>query len=44
MRLPHPVLRAPNRADTARVHALAGGLFLVLNTLHVYEYRRNLLR
>ena len=24
--------------------ALAGGLFLILNALHVYEYRRNLLR
>lgn len=31
-------------ADRTRAHALAGGLFLVLNALHMYEYRRGLLR
>ena len=31
-------------ADRTRAHTLAGGLFLILNALHVYEYRRNLLR
>ena len=31
-------------ADRTRAHTLEGGLFLILNALHVYEYRRNLLR
>ena len=31
-------------ADRTRAHTLAGGLFLILNALHEYEYRRNLLR
>ncbi len=43
LRLLQPALRASDRADRTRAHTLAGGLFLVLNALHVYEYRRNLL-